>query len=120
MASALLVLVVAPAIGASAIIQPEKVSFIEARLFNQSEGTVQVRVQSAGRDLFSEQRVTPQSEVTFRMERGNCRNLLQAWVNGRHYSRIQGNLCPENYPDEMKTIVILADQPPIAVGEDRD
>lgn len=105
--------------GASGIatVPPEA---LEVSLYSYKEGNIRVRVETVeGQQLLNAADVGLGEPVPFRVNRGDCDRTIYVWINGRRHS-VTGNLCPENYPDEVKTLVLPRTGRPLAVGEDRD
>lgn len=91
---------------------------VKASVYND-EGNVPVTIrvtdEANGKDLVPEQALAPGGIIPFTLPAGRCNASLLVWVNGevRHLH----NFCPENYPDEQKTLYLPG---VVIVGEDRE
>lgn len=92
---------------------------VSARVFNEAPQAIHVLVTNQGRQILFNSQMNPGGQLYFQVPARTCREVLRISLDGKPEQSIAGNLCPESYPDEQKTIYLSSNEV-LILGEDRD
>lgn len=71
---------------------------------NGTQRDMQIRLESLSEQSFMDKLLQPGESQSLRISSAACHHTLQVFVNGRFYGQLEGNLCPELFPDEQKGV----------------
>lgn len=94
-------------------------STTQARVFSEQPDAVHVLVMNRAKKILLNSQVNPGEQMYFRVPLRTCAEHLLISLNGAPAENITGNLCPEHFPDEEKTIYLSRNEV-VILGEDRD